>query len=145
MRSMYRSYSTELIEEDKKTGEKTKTGKFVVTRSSAYQAGLEVLGTHKGLKGAELTKYMETYFERTWNHYDVMQRGWVDVEVMPMMMRFLASDQLIHIYGQAKVDTYSAAPIPSKTSKDQKANKTETAKVSAPVAKNTTQVAPVKK
>ena len=96
---MYRSYSTELIEEDKKTGEKTKTGKFVVTRSSAYQAGLEVLGTHKGLKGAELTKYMETYFERTWNHYDVMQRGWVDVEVMPMMMRFLASDQLIHIYG----------------------------------------------
>ena len=100
MRSMYRSYASELEEEDKKTGEKYKTGQLIVTKSSAYQAGLEVLGTHKGLKGPDLTNYMETYFDRAWTHYDVMQKGYVAVETMPMLMRFLASDQLIHIYNQ---------------------------------------------
>jgi len=98
MRSMYRSYATELEEEDKKTGEKVKTGKQVVTKSSAYQAGLEVLGTHKGLKSGDLSKHMETYFDNAWSHYDVMQNGYIAVEMMPMLMRFLASDQLIHIY-----------------------------------------------
>jgi hypothetical protein len=114
MRSMYRSYASELVEENKKTGEKTKTGKLVVTRGSAYQAGLEVLGTHKGLKAGDLTKHMETYFERAWDHYDVMQQGWISVEMMPMLMRFLASDQLIHIYNQQnqKPTNYFGAPMP---------------------------------
>ena len=100
MRSMYRSYASDIEEVDKKTGEKVKTGQQGVTRSSAYQSGLEVLGTHKGLKGGDLTTYMSTYFERAWDHYDVMQKGWISVEMMPMLMRFLASDQLIHIYNQ---------------------------------------------
>ena len=113
MRSMYRSYATELEEEDKKTGEKKKTGELAVTRGSAYQAGLEVLGTHKGLKGEGLMKYMETYFERAWNHYDVMQKGYIAVEMMPMLMRFLASDQLINIYGQQKqIDNFTFAVMP---------------------------------
>jgi hypothetical protein len=51
---MYRSYASDIETVDTKTGEKVKTGQMGVTKGSAYQAGLEVLGTHKGLKGAEL-------------------------------------------------------------------------------------------
>ena len=124
MRSMYRTYSSELEVEDKKTGEKIKTGQQVVTRGSAYQCGLEVLGTHKGLKAEELTKYMETYFERAWNHYDVQQKGYIAVEMMPMLMRFLASDQLIHIYNQNN-QTFAPMPVADKMPVATKSNQTK--------------------
>lgn len=111
MRSMYRSYASDIETVDKKTGEKVKTGQQGVTRSSAYQAGIEVLGTHKGYKGGDLTSYMANYFDRAWDHYDVTQKGWISVEMMPMLMRFLASDQLIHIYHQQS-SNYTFAVMP---------------------------------
>ena len=54
MRSMYRTYASDIEKIDKETGEKIKTGEMGVTKASAYQAGLEVLGTHKGLEGEAL-------------------------------------------------------------------------------------------
>jgi len=89
MRSMFRTYATE--QKDKKTGKPT--GKLIITRGSAYQCGLEVLGTHMGLKGGDLTSYMSTYFDKAWDHYDVNQEGFVTVDTMPMLMRFLAGNQ----------------------------------------------------
>jgi hypothetical protein len=59
---------------------------------------------------------METYFDRAWSHYDVMQKGWIAVEMMPMLMRFLASDQLIHIYNQKfTAYTYASPNMDKKT------------------------------
>jgi hypothetical protein len=127
MRSMYRSYASDIETVDKKTGEKVKTGQQGVTRSSAYQAALEVLGTHKGLKGGELSKHMDTYFERAWDHYDVVQKGWISVEMMPMFIRFLASDQLIHIYHQQSSNyTFAVMPKSNATLAKKKVNATGT-------------------
>ena len=55
-------------------------------------AGEEVLGTHRGLAGAELKAYMDTYFQRTWEHFDVNGAGSLDAIKMPQFMRMLASD-----------------------------------------------------
>ena len=40
---------------------------------------------------------METYFPRTWAHYDVNKTGVIGVETIPMFMRFLASDQTLNL------------------------------------------------
>ena len=66
MRSMYRTYASDLEKVDKETGEKIKTGELGVTKASAYQAGLEVLGTHKGLQGEALQAYMKENFDKSW-------------------------------------------------------------------------------
>jgi len=55
--------------------------------------GNEVLGTHKGLSGDMLSAYMTTYFQRTWDHFDVNGSGLLEVIKMPQFMRMLASDQ----------------------------------------------------
>merc|ERR1711939_1128942 len=60
-------------------------------------AATEVLGSHKGLKGADLKDYVKTYFPRTWAHFDVNKAGVVGVEVMPQFMRFIASDQTLKL------------------------------------------------
>ena len=87
MKSMYSNYATMLRDKDGKN-----TGKLVMLKASAHAASEEVLKTHKKLEGEALTTYMNTYFEKTWNHYDVNQMGYVSVDTMPMFMRFLASD-----------------------------------------------------
>tara|TARA_B110000914_G_C15258674_1_gene351957 strand:+ start:358 stop:525 length:168 start_codon:yes stop_codon:yes gene_type:complete len=51
------------------------------------------MGTHKKMSGAEVKEYLNTYFPRTFAHFDVNKQGAIGVEVMPQFMRFLASDQ----------------------------------------------------
>ena len=46
-------------------------------------AAEEVLTTHKGLKGKELSAYLDTYFEKAWGHFDVNQTGEIEVIKMP--------------------------------------------------------------
>ena len=88
MRSMIMNYA---LEGKNKDG--TPNGVFLVTEAIARQAATEVLETHKQLKGAELTTYLDTYFPRTWAHFDVNHAGKIGVESLPQFMRFLASDQ----------------------------------------------------
>ena len=94
MRSMIKSYAVE--EKTPKTATDpggAPTGKFWMTKSGAYAAAQEVLATHKGLKGNKLQKYLDTYFNKAWGHFDVNQVGRIEVIKMPMFIRFLASDQ----------------------------------------------------
>jgi len=90
MRSMIMNYA---LEGKNKDG--TPNGTFLVDEAIARQASSEVLETHKALKGAELTSYLDTYFPRTWAHFDVNHSGKIGVESLPQFMRFLASDQTL--------------------------------------------------
>ena len=88
MRSMLTTYALEAKNKDG-----SPSGKFWMDELGAKQAAFEVLESHKGMKGEELQKYMDTYFPRTWNHFDVNRNGSIEVVKMPQLMRFLASDQ----------------------------------------------------
>ena len=92
MRSMIMNYALEGKDKDG-----APTGVFVMNEAQTKAAAAEVLGAHKGLKGGELSSYMETYFARTWAHFDVNKTGFVGVEAMPQFMRFLASDQTLNL------------------------------------------------
>lgn len=98
MRSMIATYAheekSEVVEHDNgtKTGGEP-TGKFWMSKDDATLAAREVLGTHKGLGGDALDKYLGTFFEKAWGHFDVNQTGWIEVIKMPQFCRFLASDQ----------------------------------------------------
>ena len=68
-----------------------------MNEATTRAAASEVLATHKGLHGDALGKYLDTYFPRTWAHFDVNRTGFVEVIKMPMLMRFLASDQYMSL------------------------------------------------
>ena len=88
MRSMIETYALETKNKDG-----SPTGTFQMSEATTKAAATEVLGTHKGLKGAELEAYLNTYFAKAWAHFDVNKTGAVEVIKMPQFMRFLASDQ----------------------------------------------------
>jgi hypothetical protein len=92
MRSMIMNYALEGKDKDG-----APTGVFVLNEAQTKGASAEVLAAHKGLKGGELAAYLETYFPRTWAHYDVNKTGMIGVETLPMFMRFLASDQTLNL------------------------------------------------
>ena len=96
MRSMIMNYADEGKDcnDDK---ECKPNGQFTMTEAATRAASAEVLASHKGLKAGELSSYLETYFPRTWAHYDVNKSGMIGVETIPMFMRFLASDQTLNL------------------------------------------------
>merc|ERR1712231_25761 len=79
MRSMIMNYALEGKDKDG-----APTGVFVMNEAQTKAAAAEVLASHKGIKGGELSSYMETYFPRTWAHYDVNKTGVIGVETVPM-------------------------------------------------------------
>ena len=78
MRSMIEHYAME-----EKTEDDLPSGKFWMNESITRAACREVLETHKGLAGAKLDKYMDTYFQKAWGHFDVNRTGLVEVIKMP--------------------------------------------------------------
>ena len=88
MRSMCKTYA---LEGKNKDG--SPNGNFVMDEATTRAAASEVLGTHKGLSGDAKKKYLDTYFPRTFAHFDVTKGGKIEVIKMPQFMRFLSSDQ----------------------------------------------------
>ena len=88
MRSMCKTYA---LEGKNKDG--SPNGNFVMDEATSRAAASEVLETHKGLSGDAKKKYLDTYFPRTFAHFDVTKSGKIEVAKMPQFMRFLASDQ----------------------------------------------------
>ena len=101
MRSMIKTYAVEKAACDEDAdGKKINckpSGSFWVNKSGARAAAAEVLQTHKGLSGDALTKYLDTYFEKAWGHFDVNRVGTIEVIKMPQFMRFLCSDQRMQL------------------------------------------------
>merc|ERR1712151_1428740 len=83
MRSMIKKYAVEERTDSETLDDGTKiggepTGKFWMTKSTSLAAAKEVLNTHKGLSGAALASYLDTYFDKAWAHFDVNKGG--DIE-----------------------------------------------------------------
>ena len=92
MRSMIMNYAREGKNEDG-----SPNGVFTMTEAQTRGAAAEVLGTHKKMDAGATKEYLNTYFPRTWAHFDVNKAGFVGVEVMPQFVRFLASDQTMSL------------------------------------------------
>merc|ERR1719230_152515 len=92
MRSMCKTYA---LEGKNKDG--SPNGNFVMDEATTRAAASEVLETHKGLTGDAKKKYLDTYFPRTFAHFDVTKSGKLEVIKMPQFMRFLASDQYMSL------------------------------------------------
>merc|ERR1719329_902690 len=98
MRSMIKSYAHEArtpleeLDDGEKIGGEP-TGAFWMSKKDMARASKEVLGTHKGLTGGAYDDYMDTYFDRAWDEFDVNGDGAIEVIKTPQFMRFLASDQ----------------------------------------------------
>jgi len=98
MRSMITKYAHEKrtpieeLDDGSKIGGEP-TGVFMMGKKDMQYAAKEVLGTHKGLSGAALAQYMDTYFDKAWSNFDVNGDGAIEVIKSPMFMRFLCSDQ----------------------------------------------------
>ena len=73
------------------------TGVFTLDKSSARALATEVLGTHAGLSGDALSSYLDTYFDKAWGHFDVMQTGSIAADKAGALSRFLLSDQRIQL------------------------------------------------
>jgi len=102
MRSMITKYAHEKRTPIEELDDGTKiggepTGTFMMGKKDMQYAAKEVLGTHKGLKGAAAAEYMDTYFDKAWSNFDVNGDGAIEVIKSPMFMRFLCSDQGMQI------------------------------------------------
>ena len=80
MRSMITKYahekrtSIEELDDGTKIGGEP-TGSFWMSKKDMFRAAKEVLGTHKGLSGDKLSSYMDTYFDKAWENFDVNGDG----------------------------------------------------------------------
>ena len=82
MRSMISKYALEGQHTDKEH-EDEPDGTFWMNEATARAAASEVLATHKGLTGSALASYLDTYFAKTWAHFDVNRTGAIEVIKMP--------------------------------------------------------------
>jgi hypothetical protein len=72
MRSVIKNYALEGKNKAVKEGEDdTPNGKFFLDEVQAKALASEVMLTHKGLAGANLKKYLDTYWGKAWSHFDV--------------------------------------------------------------------------
>ena len=92
MRSMLTTYAIE-----HKNFDGSPNGVFGMGYDQCKAAASEVLATHKGIKGAALKTYLDTYFDKAFGHFDVNKTGEIEVYKMPQFMRFLASDQYLQM------------------------------------------------
>ena len=97
MRSMIANYAVEKKACDDEGKNCKPSGQFWLNKAGARAAAAEVLATHKQLSGDALSKYMDTYFDKAWGHFDVNRVGVIEIIKSPLLMRFLASDQRMQL------------------------------------------------
>merc|ERR1719329_595626 len=88
MRSMIKTYAHEKRTAIEELDDGTKiggepTGVFMMGKKDMFRASKEVMGTHKGLKGGALDSYLDTYFEKAWENFDVNGDGSIEVIKSP--------------------------------------------------------------
>ena len=90
---MITKYATELASPEGKP-----LGKFVLTKGDAFEAAKEVVGTHLGLSGPAKQKYLDEYFDKTWDHFNTANDGKVEAERMSGFFRFLCGNMQINLH-----------------------------------------------
>ena len=92
MRSVVENYSTEQVDDDDEP-----TGVWLTNEAQGRALAQEVLATHKGIRGAAFTAYMNQYWAKAWGHFDVNRTGKIPILYTPSLMRFLMSDQYVQL------------------------------------------------
>lgn len=88
MRSMIKTYAHEKRTPIEELDDGTKiggepTGSFWMGKKDMFRAAKEVIGTHKGLSGDKAKSYLDTYFDKAWDNFDVNGDGAVEVIKAP--------------------------------------------------------------
>ena len=91
-RSMISQFAMEERNEDG-----SPSGRFYLNKDLARKASIEVLKTHKGLRGADLDNWMLANFEDTWSYYDTARDGKIEADRMCTFMRYLTHDANLNI------------------------------------------------
>jgi len=78
MRSMIQNYAAEAKDDDG-----VPTAHFWMNKASTKRACAEIIGTHKKLDKDATNAYLDEFFARTWEHFDVNNAGVIEVEKMP--------------------------------------------------------------
>ena len=84
---------------EQKNAKGSPSGVFKMDKKQTMNLGKEVIKRVKKLddKPAEVDKYMNQFFARTWEHFDVNQSGLLETMDMTAFMKYLASDQGIDL------------------------------------------------
>ena len=53
---------------------------FWIDRKGALDAAQEIVGVNLHLTGDKLKSYLDMNFPSTWDQFDVLKTGWVEVE-----------------------------------------------------------------
>ena len=94
MRSIYTKFALE-----QKTKEGKPSGVFKMDKANTKSVATQVMSRVKKIQGKELDAFVNQYFQRTWDHFDVNQTGYLDTLDMTAFMKYMASDQGIDLDG----------------------------------------------
>ena len=66
-------------------------------RNNTLLVAKELVTEHKGLKGQDLEDYIHFNFDDLWEHFDVNQKGLVEIERMSQFYKMLLKDMTIDL------------------------------------------------
>jgi len=67
-------------------------GSFFLDKAAAAAVSSEVVGTHFGFTGDKKEKFLAGRFDKLWNHYDVLNQGFIAVERGAPFLRSLVDE-----------------------------------------------------
>ena len=68
------------------------TGTFKLNKKETGSLSREMISKVKKLEGDKLDKYMDQYFGRTWEHFDVNETGFLETTDINGFCHYLLSD-----------------------------------------------------
>ena len=89
MKNVYNNYA---LEEKLDSG--APSGNFRMDKKQTMALGREMAAKVKKINGEELNKFMDQYFNRTWEHFDVNGSEFLDCNDMTSFIKYLTSDQM---------------------------------------------------
>ncbi len=84
---------------EKKDGKGHGSGVFKMDKAHTKSVARDVAIKQKKLSGKELDNFVEQYFTRTWDHFDVNNEGMLDTLDMTAFMKYFVSDQGMDLDG----------------------------------------------
>ena len=93
MNSMINNYAYENA-----TLEGSPTGDFYMNYGAAKMGAYEVIKTHLGLQGQPAEDYLNKYFNKTFDHFDVNRTNKIEAARMSGFYRFLCSNDLLPLH-----------------------------------------------
>ena len=73
------------------------TGTFKLNKKMTTDLSREMITKVKDLHGDKVDEYMNQYFGRTWEHFDVNETGFLDKNDMTGFSKYLLSDQNVDL------------------------------------------------